>query len=38
VLAGCTDLSFSAWWRLRVFFLIVWLNKRMPLAKRIAIR
>ena len=38
VLAGCTDLSFSARWRLRVFFLIVWLNKRLPLAKRIAIR
>lgn len=38
VLAGCTDLPFAAWWRLRVFFFIVWLNKRLPLAKRIAVR
>lgn len=37
VLAGCTKLSFSAWWRLRVFFLLVWLNKRVPFVKRIEV-
>lgn len=37
VLAGCTDLSFSVWWRLRVFFFLAWLNKHVPVAKRIEI-
>lgn len=37
VLAGRTRLPFSAWWRLRVFFLLAWLNKRLPIARRIAI-
>ena len=37
VLAGCTKLSFSAWWRLRVFFMLVWLNKRLPVVERIAV-
>jgi FADH2-dependent halogenase len=37
VLAGCTDLSFAVWWRLRVFFLLAWLNERLPLAKKIKI-
>ena len=38
VLAGRTKLSFAVWWRLRVFFFIAWLNKYLPLAKRIEIR
>ncbi|RYD23706.1 MAG: FAD-dependent oxidoreductase [Verrucomicrobiaceae bacterium] len=37
VLAGCTSLSFSVWWRLRVFFFLAWLNKHVPVAKRIKI-
>ncbi|RYD45469.1 MAG: hypothetical protein EOP83_30900, partial [Verrucomicrobiaceae bacterium] len=35
VLAGCTTLSFAVWWRLRVFFFLAWLNKHIPVAKRI---
>lgn len=37
VLAGRTKLSFSAWWRLRVFFLLVWVNKRFPAVPRIEV-
>ena len=37
VLAGRTDLSFAVWWRLRVFFFLAWLNKHVPVAKRIKI-
>jgi flavin-dependent dehydrogenase len=37
VLAGRTDLSFAVWWRLRVFFLLAWLNERLPLAAKIKI-
>ena len=37
VLAGRTDLSFAVWWRLRLFFFLAWLNKHMPVAKRIDI-
>ena len=37
VLAGCTDLSFAIWWRLRLFFFLAWLNKHIPVAKRIDI-
>jgi flavin-dependent dehydrogenase len=37
VLAGCTTLSFAVWWRLRVFFLLAWLNQHIPVAKRIDI-
>ncbi len=37
VLAGCTTLSFSVWWRLRVFFFLAWLNKHIPLVERIKI-
>lgn len=37
VLAGCTDLSFSMWWRLRGFFLLAWLNKWIPVVERIRI-
>ena len=37
VLAGSTDLSFAVWWRLRAFFLIVWLNKHLPVVKRIPV-
>ena len=38
VLAGCTDPSFAVRWRLRVFFLLAWLNKHIPVVKRIDIR
>jgi len=38
VLAGRTKLSFAVWWRLRVFFFLAWLNKFLPLAKRIEIK
>ena len=37
VLAGCTTLSFAVWWRLRVFFFFAWLNKHIPVAKRIKV-
>lgn len=37
VLAGCTNLSFAAWWRLRLFFLLAWLNKFVPVTKRIEV-
>ena len=37
VLAGRTDLSFAVWWRLRLFFLLAWLNKHIPVAKRIKV-
>ncbi|OAI57822.1 hypothetical protein AYO49_01790 [Verrucomicrobiaceae bacterium SCGC AG-212-N21] len=34
ILAGRTDLPFAARWRLRFFFLLVWLQKRFPLAPK----
>lgn len=37
-LAGRTRMSFGAWWRLRLFFALVWIQKRFPLAKPIRIR
>lgn len=37
VLAGRTTLSFAVRWRLRVFFLLAWLNKHIPVAKRIKV-
>jgi 2-polyprenyl-6-methoxyphenol hydroxylase-like FAD-dependent oxidoreductase len=37
-LAGRTRPSFSTWWRLRFFFLLVWLQKRFHVAKPIKIR
>jgi FADH2-dependent halogenase len=37
VLAGCTSLPFAVWWRLRVFFFFAWLNKHVPVAKRIKV-
>lgn len=37
VLAGRTTLPFAVWWRLRVFFGMSWLNKFIPLAKRIEV-
>lgn len=37
VLAGSTDLPFAAWWRLRFFFLLAWLNKRLPITERIEV-
>ncbi len=38
VLAGRTQLSFSVWWRLRLFFFLAWLNRHVPVAKRIPVR
>lgn len=38
VLAGRTRLSFAVWWRLRLFFLLAWLNRHVPLARRIQVR
>lgn len=38
VLAGRTKLPFAARWRLRVFFFLVWLQKRYPVAPRVAVR
>jgi len=35
VLAGQTDLPWKVRWRLELFFALVWLQKRMPLAKRV---
>lgn len=37
VLAGRTSLSFAAWWRLRFFFFLAWLNKRIPVTPRIEV-
>jgi flavin-dependent dehydrogenase len=37
VLAGCTQLPFAVWWRLRVFFFLAWLNKFIPVTPRIAV-
>ena len=37
VLAGCTSLSFAAWWRLRLFFFLAWLNKHIPVTPRIEV-
>ena len=37
-LAGRTHPSFATWWRLRLFFALVWIQKRYPLAKPIKIR
>lgn len=37
VLAGRTELSFAVWWRLRLFFFLAWLNRRVPVVKRIRI-
>ena len=36
VLAGRPDLPFSVRWRLKVFFLLVWLQKRLPVVPRIS--
>ncbi len=38
VLAGQTKPTFAVWWRLRVFFFLAWLNKYIPVAKRIEVR
>lgn len=37
-LAGRTRMTFGAWWRLRLFFTLVWIQKRYPIAKPIRIR
>jgi len=37
VLAGRTELGFAIRWRLNVFFLLVWLNRHVPVVKRIPI-
>jgi flavin-dependent dehydrogenase len=37
VLAGRTDLSFPVWWRLRLFFFLVWLNEHIPVVERIKV-
>jgi FADH2-dependent halogenase len=37
VLAGCTELPFAAWWRLRAFFLLVRLNRLWPVVRRIPV-
>jgi FADH2-dependent halogenase len=37
VLAGRTELSFGVWWRLRLFFFLAWLNRFVPVVKRIKV-
>jgi FADH2-dependent halogenase len=37
VLAGRTALTFAIRWRLHVFFLLAWLNRHVPVVKRIPI-
>ncbi|MDP3851507.1 MAG: NAD(P)/FAD-dependent oxidoreductase [Luteolibacter sp.] len=37
VLAGRTDLTFAIRWRLHLFFMLAWLNRHVPVAKRIPI-
>ena len=36
VLAGRPDLPWSVRWRLKVFFLLVWLQKRLPVVPRVS--
>lgn len=36
-LAGRTDLTFATWWRIRLFFTIVWLQKHIRLTEPIKI-
>ena len=36
VLVGRPDLPWSVRWRLKVFFLLVWLQKRLPVVPRIS--
>ena len=38
VLAGRTKLSWAVKWRLRVFFILAWLNKHFPVGERITVR
>jgi len=37
-LAGRTQMTFGTWWRLRLFFTLVWIQKYHPIAKPIRIR
>jgi hypothetical protein len=37
VLAGRTELTFAIRWRLHLFFLLAWLNRHVPVVKRIPI-
>lgn len=37
-LAGRTRMTLGTWWRLRLFFTLVWIQKRFPLAKPIKIQ
>jgi FADH2-dependent halogenase len=37
VLAGRTRLSFAAWWRLRLFFFIAWMHKKVGITEQIKI-
>ncbi len=38
-LAGNTQMSFGVWWRLRLFFTLVWLQKKgLPVTERISIQ
>lgn len=37
VLAGRTNLPFAVRWRLRLFFILAWLNKYLPIARRIKV-
>lgn len=37
VLAGRTELTFAIRWRLNAFFFLAWLNRHVPVAKRIRI-
>jgi flavin-dependent dehydrogenase len=38
VLAGRVSMPFAAWWRLRAFFALVWLQRYVPVVRKIAIR
>ncbi|TLD69077.1 NAD(P)/FAD-dependent oxidoreductase [Phragmitibacter flavus] len=38
VLAGRVSMPFAAWWRLRAFFALVWLQQHVPVVRKIAIR
>ncbi|WP_395748507.1 NAD(P)/FAD-dependent oxidoreductase [Prosthecobacter sp.] len=37
-LAGRTQMTFGTWWRLKLFFIFVWLQKRYKIAKPIRIQ
>ena len=36
VLAGNSARSFAIWWRMQIFYLVLWAQRRWPLVERVA--